>query len=244
MDITALINQRRTAPITIDTNDVHVWSLSLQQPPPVVEKLRAVLSSDELERAARFYFDRDRRRFIVRRGALRYLLSQYVNIPPYEIGFNYSDYGRPTLPNTQLDFNLSDSDELVIYGLGYNRSVGIDVELIRRLDDMMQLAAHTFAPEETAVLQTIPDNDLPLAFFNCWTRKEAYIKAIGQGLSYPLDKFLVSLHPNHPAQLIRDVLDPTATTRWHLKAFTPVPGYIAALVSEGQTWQLQQMGVK
>ncbi len=224
-------------PLSVN-NNIAIWHANLVQPVPTMLALRQRLSADELARAKRFHFDRDRNHYIVARGLLRRLLSHYLNLLPDQLRFTYTDYGKPDLVAAQnpadLRFNLSHSGEMVLYGVTYGRNIGIDIEQLRTLDDFEGIATSFFSPHEKAVLRTVPDAQKALAFFNCWTRKEAYIKAQGQGLSLPLDSFDVTLRPGEAAQLleVRGARDDEASY-WTMQALETVTGYVAAVIVEG-----------
>ena len=219
------------------TDQLYLCHASLVQPPAVILTLRQLLSADELARAKRFHFDRDRNAYIVARGQLRQLLSRFLDLPPDQLRFTYTNYGKPDLVPEQnsahLHFNLSHSGAMVFYGITYGRNIGVDIELVRTLDDFAGIATGFFSPRENAVLRTVETAQKPLAFFNCWTRKEAYIKAQGQGLSIPLDSFDVTLAPEDTAQLleVRNARENEADY-WTLDAVETVAGYIAAVVVE------------
>jgi 4'-phosphopantetheinyl transferase len=227
-------------PILAD-NDVHVWCAALDQPPERMLQLALTLSTDEAKRAERFVFDRDRHHFIAGRGILRTILGHYLQVSPEHLRFKYGPQGKPELETngeSNLRFNLSHSGGVVLYGLTYRREIGVDIEAIRPLEDMEQIAKRFFSPTEYADLRSLPANQQHQAFFNCWTRKEAYIKAIGDGLRYPLDKFVVSLAPGKPARLLHIQADPQALAHWSLTELNPAPGYSAALVVGGHNWWL------
>jgi 4'-phosphopantetheinyl transferase len=220
--------------------EVHVWSASLERDEAVVQHLYRTLSADEQSRAARFHFARDRRRFCVARGVLRHLLAGYLSAAPAEIGFDYSPRGKPALQrrfSAELRFNVSHSHEMAVYAFARGREVGIDIEQIRTSVEFEQIAQRYFAPSEYQSLRSLPTALRARGFFNCWTRKEAYIKALGDGLSHPLDQFTVSLAPDQPARLLHDRADPTAPHRWTLHAPTIHPEYVVALIAEGSGWQ-------
>lgn len=223
-------------------NNVHVWRANLDQPAERLHLLRQTLCDDELQRAERFYFERDRARFVVGRGLLRFILSRYLEIAANKLQFCYSSRGKPELAETlnanQIRFNLSHSQELVLYAVTRDRSIGIDVEYIRPMPEAEQIVKSFFSTYENSVFQHLPPDRKQLAFFNCWTRKEAFVKAIGDGLSLPLDRFDVSLTPGEPARLLGIKGDRTYSTRWSLQDLTPAPGYAAALAVEGQGWNL------
>ncbi|NWG15751.1 MAG: 4'-phosphopantetheinyl transferase superfamily protein [Chloroflexi bacterium] len=218
-----------------------VWATRLDFDPQRVKHLAGLLSPDEQARAARFRFAVHRRRFIVARGVLRTLLGRYTNAAPESVRLKYSPAGKPSPdPDHGLRFNLSHSHELALYAIAYEREVGVDLEYMRPLEDIERLAAGTFSARENAVWRQLPDAQKQEGFFNCWTRKEAYIKALGQGLSYPLDQFDVSLKPGEPARLLSVTGTPQEVTRWTFQAFNPGENYVAALVVEGQGWYMRR----
>ncbi len=229
------------SPSTLSNNDVHIWCAPLDQPPERIQQLAQTLTPDEAERAERFVFDHHRLHFIAGRGILRAILGHYLKVSPASLRFKYGPQGKPELEtNTEnpLCFNLSHSGGVVIYAVARNRELGIDIEGPRQLDDMDQIAKRFFSPTEYNALRAVPAKQRHTAFFNCWTRKEAYIKAIGSGLSQPLDEFVVSLAPGEPARLLSVQTDPQAIHRWSLTNLKPATDYIAALVVEGKDWQL------
>jgi 4'-phosphopantetheinyl transferase len=229
-------------------NEVHIWCASLQQEHARVEAFFRTLSPDEQERAQRFYFERDRQYFTVARGVLRDILSRYLPCQPHDILFSYGPKGKPGLATElrravpqadALRFNLSHAGDLALYGFTRGRDIGVDIERIRALEDAEQIARRFFAPEEVRVFCALPPASRMQGFFNCWSRKESYIKATGDGLSMPLDRFEVSLIPGEPARFLRVLGDPTAAARWSLRALYPAPGYAAAVCVEGQQWDTQ-----
>jgi 4'-phosphopantetheinyl transferase len=228
--------------LTLSNAEVHVWRAVLDPPALWIERLQRTLSADEVQRAARFHFARDRRRFIVARGALRDILGRYLGVPPSALEFRYSVYGKPDLAGVadgqRLCFNLSHSYEMALFAITCDRDVGVDIEHLDRAIACEEVAERFFSARERATLRALPADVQHRAFFNCWTRKEAYIKAHGEGLSLPLDQFDVSLAPGEPVALLATHGDPQETLRWSLQALTPGPGYVAALAVEGQGWQL------
>ena len=214
---------------------VHVWAVRLDSPPAHVDALSATLSADECERASRFHFDRDRRRYICARGALRQLLSRYLDAAPEEFTFSYGENGKPSLAGRfhgALTFNVSHSGELALVAIGRDIALGVDVEAVRALDDADGIASRFFAPRENERLRSLPDEVRTDAFFACWTRKEAYLKALGSGLAKPLDAFEVTFAPDEAASLLV-YGDDQETARWKLRELTPGAGYTGALVTEG-----------
>lgn len=227
--------------------EVHVWRACLKQPADQVNLLAQTLSQDEMDRAARFRFDRDQRRYILSRGVLRAILGWYLEMNPQQIRFCYGERGKPSLSdrsgNDQIQFNLAHSHELALYALLRGDEIGVDLEYIRPMKDLEKFAAGFFSPSECEQLLNLPVKERQIAFFHCWTCKEAYIKATGDGLLRALDKFQVSLHPGEPAQLLGVEEDPAEIDRWSLRAFAPYDGYIAAVAAEGHNhhykfWQM------
>jgi 4'-phosphopantetheinyl transferase len=229
------------AEFSLSSAGVHVWRAALDPAASCVERLRRTLSVDELHRAARFHFPRDRRRFIVARGVLRNILGRYLGVPPVELAFHYSAYGKPALADTAeegLRFNLSHAHEMALFAVTCGREIGGDIEYLQREIACEEIAERFFSARERASLHAVVAELKHQAFFNCWTRKEAYIKAHGEGLSLPLDQFDVSLAPGEPAALLATRGDPGEAMRWSLQALTPGPGYVAAVAVEGQGWHL------
>jgi len=233
---------RAPTDLALASDAVHVWRVPLTLPATEVHSLQRLLSPDELDRAARFYFEADRQRFIMARGVLRRILSRYLGLEPQQLRFCYSHYGKPDLAPAAgmrpLRFNLSHSHTLALYAVTCGREVGIDVEYLRTNFAHEEIAARFFSARENTTLQTLPPHLRYAAFFTCWTRKEAYIKAHGEGLSLPLEQFDVSLAPGAPAALLATRHDPLAASRWSLQELQPGPGYVAALAVEGHGWRL------
>jgi len=229
-------------PLTLGSDEVHVWRAALNRAASQVQSLQRTLTADEQARAERFYFQKDRERFVVGRGLLRIILGRYLNLEPNQLRFDYSPYGKPSLaPEIDgggLRFNVSHSHELALYAVTRGREIGIDVERLRPDFASEQIAERFFSPREVAELRALPPEVQTEAFFNCWTRKEAYIKAIGEGLSHPLDQFDVSLVPGQPASLLSTRTNPSEAARWSLLALIPSPDYVAALAVEGHGWRL------
>ncbi len=202
-----------------------------------------LLSDDEWSRANRFHFEEDRNAYIAARGVLRIILGQYLNAEPTQLRFTYNQYGKPfLLPETnpeKLQFNLSHSDGLALFAFTRQREIGVDLERIQRQFEFEEIAGRFFSPGEAALLHSLPDSMKPEAFFNCWTRKEAYIKAHGEGLSLPLASFDVTLKPGKPARLIRTRDSPPEATQWRLQALWPGDGFAGALAVKGNGWRLQ-----
>ncbi len=225
--------------------DVHIWRASLNQPASQVQSLLQTLTADEQQRAVHYHFERDRRRFIVGRGLLRAILGRYVHAHPSLQRFRSNPYGKLALDihadQEMLEFNLSHSSDLVLYAISRGRRVGIDLERIRPLSDVESIARRSFSPREYAVLHGLPESVKLEAFFTCWTRKEAYIKARGEGLSLPLDGFDVTLIPGEPAALLNTREDPQEVFHWSLHALPLGYTYVATLAVEGHSSHLSYL---
>ena len=224
--------------IILGSDEVHVWRVSLVEPPSQIESFLHTLAADEQTRAERFYFQRDRERFIIAHGVLRAVLGLYLNRAPECLSFCYRSHGKPALTRESgedaIRFNMSHSHGVALYAVARGREVGIDLEFIRRDLEVEQIAERFFSRREIATLRALPIDLRKYAFFLCWTRKEAYIKARGEGLSSPLDQFDVSLIPGEPAALQSTRPDSAEALRWSLQELTLASGYVAALAVEGR----------
>jgi len=231
------------ADLALGRDDVHVWRCWLDLTSARVQSLLHTLTPDERSRAERFYRRKDRDHFIVGRGVLRNILSYYLHVEPGQLRFCYNPYGKPALTGeTGMDtlrFNVSHSHGLALYAFTQDREIGIDIEHIRPIPEAEQIVKRSFSALENAVFHALPTRLKHEAFFNCWTRKEAYIKARGEGLSLPLDQFDVSLTPGKTAKLLNIRCEPQEATRWSLQELMPGPGYVAALAVKGHGWQLK-----
>jgi len=230
-------------PLDLDRGTVHVWQARLDQFAGRQGQMLELLSADERERAGRFHFADDRSHFIAARALLRTLLGRYLDLPPHQLSFTYGTYGKPALAgegeSRALRFNVSHSHGVALYAVARERDVGVDVEYVRREVVGESIAERFFSAREVATLRALPAEVQPQAFFNCWTRKEAFIKAKGEGLSFPLDRFEVSLDPKEPAALVSVRDDPREASRWSLQALPVEEGYAAALAVEGHAWRLE-----
>src|ERR1043166_2141935 len=188
------------------------------------------------ERATRFALEPDRRRFIVVRALLRQLLAARLGVRPEAIELAAGARGKPALAGrfaaSDLRFNVSHCQDVAVNAFSSGREVGIDVEAVRELPDADDVAARWFSRQEYATYRALEPGDRALGFFQCWTRKEAFIKALGDGLFHPLDRFDVSLAPGEPARILRVEDVPGDRCRWQLEGFSPVPGFVAAVVAE------------
>jgi 4'-phosphopantetheinyl transferase len=232
----------REEALKLGNDEVHVWQAALDHRPSEVDSLLNTLAEDEQQRAGRFYFPIDRERFIVARGVLREILGLYLNRAAQSVSFRYGSHGKPALAEQSngntTHFNMSHSHGVALYAVARGREVGIDLEFIRESVEVEQIAERFFSRREIAMLRALPVSLRKYAFFLCWTRKEAYIKARGEGLSLPLDEFDVSLIPGEPAALLRTQTDPDEALRWSLQGLSPGPGFVSALAVEGHDWSL------
>jgi 4'-phosphopantetheinyl transferase len=228
--------------LTLDLGEIHVWRVSLAQTESCLQSLQQTLSTDERTKADRFRFPKDRSQFIVSRGALRAILSRYLNISSHILRFDYNPYGKPSLIVAQggntLRFNLSHSRGMALIAITKNRDIGVDIEGINPNFSCLEIAEKFFSPLENSVLRSLPEHLQATAFFTCWTRKEAYIKAVGKGLSIPLNQFDVSLAPGEPAALLNVEGNPEEASKWSLIELFPSSDMVAAVAVAGDCWKL------
>ena len=194
------------------------------------------LGIDEREKASRFRFETDRRRFIVRRGALRSLLARRLGCAASTIGYSYNEFGKPSVAASNIRFNLSHSHSIALYAIAEGVEVGCDVERVDPGMDIQSIAERFFAPQEISSLQSLPDHLRHAGFFNCWTRKEAYLKCRGWGLSARPDSCVVSLVPGEPAALL------AGDEGVSLSSLETAPGYQAALALEAMDAEIRESG--
>jgi 4'-phosphopantetheinyl transferase len=229
------------AHLSLGEQEVHVWRVPVDASAADLASLQAVLTAEEVAKARRFVFERDRTRSLVTHALLRILVGRYLQTSPSLLRFTANTYGKPALasPDLPLQFNLSHSANLVLYAFAWRRHLGVDVEYMRSNIDYDELAEYCFSPFEQQALSGLSRDEKHVAFYNCWTRKEAYIKARGMGLSLPLNLFDVSLLPGEAAALLRSREDPAEVQRWSMRQLAPGAGYAGALVVEGTDWQLR-----
>jgi len=229
--------------LALPHDEVHLWVAALDQIGRQVRRFTCMLSDDERLRASRFHFEPDRQHFIAGRSLLRLILGAYLGVAPSRLEFCYGEYGKPALAaafgGNELQFNLSHSRGLALYALSRGRRIGVDVEYVRAIPEAEQITRHLFSTRERAAFLSLPLAQRTIAFLNCWTRKEAYVKACGDGLGQGVGHIEVSLAPGEPAQLLAIDRDPRLAARWSLLKLTPAAGYVAALAAEGQGWQLK-----
>jgi 4'-phosphopantetheinyl transferase len=217
---------------SLQAGQVHVWRICLEQDHDLLDRFRRTLEPGEIDRAGRFHFERHQRQFVAGHGFLRYVLGQYLDAKPSELRFDYNDYGKPSLEGEEtLQFNMSHSHEVGLVAVAREAALGVDVEHIRADFASEEIATRFFSRLEVETLSSLPKEERVAAFFRCWARKEAYIKAIGKGLSQPLDGFDVSLAPSDPAVLLR--AGEGDTLRWSLSDLEVGADYASALAVEG-----------
>jgi 4'-phosphopantetheinyl transferase len=213
----------------IPENELHIWRASLEKSEEERARLTSYLSNDEKARAERFVFARDREHFEAAHGTLRELLSGYLGICADEVRFEAGPFGKPFVRGTAMRFNLSHSNGWAVYGFAVGREVGIDIEKVRPEFAGMDIAERYFSKTEQMELRQVAPESQPEAFFLCWTRKEAYVKAHGEGLQIPLNSFDVSLTPGKTVRL-----ESADSERWSIWTFEPVHGFAGAVVGEGR----------
>jgi 4'-phosphopantetheinyl transferase len=214
-------------------SDVHVWAahLALQLEP--LNRLAAILSEEEQQRAARFRLEMHRNRFIAARGILRLLLSTYLDCAPDGLRFEYGANGKPALTGhfaeSSLFFNLAHSENLALIAVTHLGTIGVDVEQIRPVDDADELVARFFSARENALFQGLSCDEKNIAFFNLWTRKEAWLKATGEGIAHSLNRVEVTFLPSEPARLLALPHCSESSEGWHISELLPASGFVGAL---------------
>ncbi len=233
--------QRQYCQMALPIGEVHLWLVSIAEKEAQLDDLHGLLSQEELSRAERFYFEKDRKRYIIARGMLRTILSQYCRFEPEDHQFGYNQYGKPNLiDNDWLRFNISHSGDKVLYGFTQNRELGIDIEYVKPFENTHQIVERFFSDHEKEQFRSVPDHMKNIAFFNCWTRKEAYIKALGKGMSLPLDEFSVYFIPDKPACLLETKHDIQEKDRWTLQEINVGEGYVAAVTVQGRNLHFRE----
>ena len=227
--------------LALAPSEIHVWRIGLDAPQSALASAKT-LSPDELQRARHFAFERDAQRFVRRRIALRRILAGYTGVDAGELRFTCEGSGKPCLLRhacaETVAFNVSHAGGLALIAVCKDRPVGVDVEIVRPLNEMTAIAAHFFSQGERAALANLPAEQQTQAFFNGWTRKEALLKALGHGLSVPLERFEVSLGPPETARVLSVDGDEVAAAGWSLTVLQPAPGYRAAVAVESTRGRL------
>jgi 4'-phosphopantetheinyl transferase len=217
----------------LSDDEVDVWRLSLDPLGSMVSEFRARLSAEENDRAEKFKFQKDRKRYTVSHGLLRVILSLYANVSPEELKFTENQYGKPELVHPSglnLTFNLSHSHERALIGIARGRQIGVDIEYVKKDFEWQEIIEKFFSPREVQMINALPKDIQHRAFFTCWTRKEAYVKATGMGLSLPLKEFDVSPVPGAATLL----LSHKEASEWSMKEVDVAESYVATVAVEGR----------
>ena len=224
--------------LTLRPQELHLWRATTSPSPAELPSAEALLSGDERDRADRFRHARDRTRYIVARAGLRRILGAYLQVDPRTLSLAYSANGKPHLSGAHatldLQFNLSHSGEWVAYAFALGRAVGVDIERMDPIPDLMAIANRYFAASEFAEIQRLVGASQLEAFYTCWTRKEAYLKARGEGLSYPLSQFAVSVRAGETPGLLANDREPEEVSRWSLHVLHVDDGYVGTGCAEGR----------
>jgi 4'-phosphopantetheinyl transferase len=226
----------RSQPVDLGNAEAHLWVVALDLVPERLPDFRSILSPDERARAGQFLSSVDARRYMAARASLRSLLGAYVETEPGQLRFTYDRFGKPGLgdgaPAASVRFSVSHSADLGLFGFVREHRIGVDVERVREDIDVENLAKGHFSPNEFQKLRALSSDRQLEAFFCCWTRKEAYLKGRGEGVSYGLDRVEVSLSPGEPAAVVRAFDDPDVSRHWILEHLAPAPGYLGAAAVE------------
>jgi len=230
-------------PIKLNDDEVHVWLSPLSIPASTLAILLNTLALDEKKKAGQFVFRKDRDRFVAARGILRAILGHYLRTEPGKLRFCYNSFGKPVLvgqtETEKINFNVSHSGDLGLFAVTRQREIGVDIEYVVPEFATLEIAEKFFSAGEVTALRNLPPNDLIEGFFNCWVRKEAYIKALGKGLSIPLDQFEVSLDSSESDVTLTTARDQHDVNRRSLRQLFPAKDYAAAVAVEGHRWRVK-----
>jgi 4'-phosphopantetheinyl transferase len=230
-------------PLALPEDEVQLWRVDLEAIRFEESRWQKMLSPDETQRASRFYFVSDRQHFVASRALLRIILGGYLAVEPRDFDFSYSAKEKPSLGPTHVEsgitFNVSHSGGIALYAFARGRDVGVDVEHVRKDFDVEGIARRFFSTYEQEQLFDLPSTERIDAFFRCWTRKEAYIKATGDGLSLPLTQFDVSISAGNMDALVTTRPDGAEAERWLLREVPAGIGYVAAVCVRGREWRLK-----
>jgi 4'-phosphopantetheinyl transferase len=228
------------SPLSLPEDEVQLWNVDLAAVAEGEPRWKQILSEDERTRAARFHFSRDRQYFTATRALLRTILGSYLDSDPKALLFHYSEKEKPSLsPLRSVEFNVSHSGDVALLAFARGRALGVDVEQLRENFDHAAIARRFFSEQEQRQLAALAPSERYHGFFRCWTRKEAYIKAQGAGLSLPLHQFDVSLKPKEVNALLATRPDSGEASRWSLREVTAGEGYVGAVCVQGHGWSLR-----
>lgn len=229
--------------LQLSSRYIDIWRVTLDLPPVRVRKYHAMLSGEELERCARFKSEQRRREFIIGRGMLRMLIGKCLDQDPAVFDFSYSEHQKPYLHETELGapvgFNLTHSHDLALIALTLGRDLGIDLEYLRYDVEFKALARRFFSKQESQSIEAYSNALLPEAFFACWTRKEALLKALGEGIAFGLRDFSVNVDPRIREVALETHWDPAESTRWSILNLSPGDNYTAAVAASGGKFELR-----
>ena len=221
--------------ILLEEKQAHVWCADMRELEPQLAEYVDVLSSAERERSNRFHFQKDRNHYIIRHGVLRKILGRYLGQAPSEIQFRYGTRGKPEILDDpiHIHFNDSHSTDLALYAVTLACPIGVDVECIRPIPEFEDIATRYFSPREVGMMRALSVEKRMEAFYACWTRKEAFLKATGEGIGVNLAKVEVTLAPGEEAEILRIPGETQSAAGWKLRAFSPAPGYLGAIALQG-----------
>ena len=229
--------------VELGESDVDLWKVSLDMPRNQIDELYYTLSGVEQRKADYFRFAEQRSSYIISYGILRKVLGAYLKMNPVELNFNYGKNGKPVLAGVPSDemihFNMSSSRNLTVIAISRYYEIGIDIEYIGDIPEIDRTANQFFSKAEADVFHALPVYEKTKAFYNCWTRKQAFLKAIGNGSLYPLKTFDVTLAPHEPAQLLRVKGKPQEASRWSIQAIMPETNYTGAIAVRNFNFQLK-----
>jgi 4'-phosphopantetheinyl transferase len=219
---------------SLKEGEAHLWFVSLALVSDKISDFKSLLSADEQERADRFRAVQDADRYVAARGWLRTLLGSYLSIEPHRLQFSYDSFGKPHLSDNapSMSFSVSHCDDWGLFGFTHQHRIGVDLERVREGINVEDLAQRFFSENELRKLRSLPPAQQREAFYRAWTRKEAYLKARGEGLSFGLDRVEVSLAPDEPAMILSAADDPGISQRWAVQHLLPRPGYVGAATVE------------
>ena len=232
--------QKPTHPLPLLPQEIHVWKISLPSPESWLPKLWKVLNAEEHQRAKRYKTQTLRDTFVTARGTLRLILQRYLHTDAAHIQFASETHGKPYITDQAtsppITFNLSHSAELALLAIAANRQIGIDIEHDRRTTNYPGMINRICSPQEQVFFKDLPPEEQQKMFLTCWTRKEAYVKALGQGITFSLKSITVSLDKSMPPEILQVEGKENEALRWSMCELYPNPEYTAALVGEGNDW--------
>ena len=230
--------------VRLESNQVHVWCVAFGDFNSELPRLEAMLSPAEQTRAARFRFSKDRNCYVIRHGVLRVILGRYLEQLPSEIDFCYGPFGKPEIKGGLirggLHFNDSHSGDLALYAVTHVCPIGVDVEYLRPVPHLEEIASRFFSPRETEMLMASSSQCRMERFFACWIRREAFLKATGEGIGEGLANAEVALTPGEKAEIASIAGESQTRTEWQLRSFSPAPGYLAAVAFKHRKMNLRQ----